>query len=47
MIGKESCEKRAHCPVERFDAADQSRFGVAARWDELARQRRCKLFENR
>ena len=42
MIGKEIRDKRAGCPVERFDAADRSRFGVASRWDESARQQRCK-----
>ncbi len=41
-ISKKNRDKRVHCPVERIDAADRSRFDVAARWDELARQQRCK-----
>ncbi len=45
MIGKEKRDKRAGCPVERFDAADRSRFGVASRWDEFVRQQRCKPFK--
>ena len=41
MIWKEKRDKRAHCPVERFDAADRSHFGVASRWSEFSRQQRC------
>ncbi len=40
-VCQEIREQRAGCPLERIDAADRSRFGVASRWGELTRQQRC------